>query len=221
MASVRVLALVLAYGLAALPALAAPMGPVLRASFKGWLGNSGLHVQTTRQSVLVTHVAKGSAASLAGIAGVSGGPPTARTAQVLRILAVNGRPVATLTTRELREAFREQRVTLVLGRRGPADLEEAREGPHVVELYPQPASRAFDMAARGQWLQALDVAKPDPAVRAAVVSRMLFEAQRLAGQGEPDRALKVLALVPRDEIGHDRALELARQYEKVSREARR
>jgi hypothetical protein len=208
---------------AALPGFALPYGPIMKARATGYLGSSGLYVETTPQSLLVTRIAKGSPAAAAGLTLQAppqrSGKPAA--APVFRILTVNGRPVADLTTAQLRGAFRGHRVALVLGQRAATDVEERTQGPVVLELYPRAAARAYDMAGRGQWLRALDVAKSEPGLRAEIVSRMLFEAQRLASQGEPGQALKVLALVPRDEQGHDRALELSRQYDRVTREARK
>lgn len=208
--------------LSAAPAVGAPPSPILRARFKGWLGPSGIHVETTPQSVLVTYVAKGSPAWRASITGQLGKAGASSDAnQVVRLLMVNGQPVSTLSTAQLRKAFQASQVVLIMGRRGPADLEETRVGPLVVELAQAATTRALDLAGQGLWARALTAAKDDPASSEAVVSRMLFEAQRLAAEGDPGRARRLLALVPREATGHERAAELSRQYEKVTQEARR
>lgn len=211
------------------PAEAAPGGAVLSWRYTGWLGKSGMYVQSTPQSLLVLRVARQSPADVAGIAGPAPRPanlpkgnPTEP--EVLRILAINGRAPSEMTSKDLLAAFKPgqaARVAVVLGRRGPADLIESREGPVLVDLMPPATARAYQHAAARRWKLALEAAGGNAAIRSAVVARMLFDAQQQALDGDMAQALKTLALVPRDDPGHDRAVELSRQYERVTRQARR
>ncbi len=211
-------------------AIAAPSSAILPWQYSGWLGKSGMFVQSTPQSLLVLRVARHSPAALAGVEGPA--PKPARPAkgkpaegEVLRILSINGRSPADLTARELKDTFAPVpaagRVAVMFGRRGPGDLQEAREGPVLVDIFPPASGRAYQLAGERQWQRALEAAKGNQEIRSGVVARMLFDAQQQALSGNPSTALKVLALVPRDDPGHQRALELSHRYERVTREARR
>jgi hypothetical protein len=187
-----------------------------------------MFVQTTPQSVLLLRVAPQSPASRAGLSNVDrppGGANRPPAPVVVRLLSVNGRPVADLTTEELVGAFTpgaaRDAVTLMIGRRGASDVEEGQIGPIVVQLVPSRAARVLNLVGQSQWQRALELAGPDADLRGAVVARMLFAAQRQALEGKPEVAVKILALVPLDDPDHDRALELTRHYERVSKEARR
>lgn len=209
--------------------MAAPASPVLPWRYAGWLGKSGLFVKSTPQSLLILRVARHSPADLAGIVGPAPGPSRAAKGiptepEVLRILAINGRHPSELSARELAAAFdpgSAPRVAIILGRRGPADIEETREGPVLVDLVPPGSARAYQHAAARRWRKALEAAGRDPEIRSGVVARMLFDAQQRALEGEMARALEILAMVPREDPGHVRAVELSRQYERVTRQARR
>lgn len=210
-------------------AAAAAHGSVLPWRYAGWLGKSGMFVQSTPQSLLVLRVARNSPAALAGVEGPR--PPSAKPArggpaegEVVRILAINGRAPSELSARELLAAFtpsRTPRVAVLLGRRWPADHDEYREGPWVIDLVPAASARAYQHATGRRWPKALEAAGGDPDIRSGVVARMLFDAQQRALEGNLDDAIKILAQVPADDPGHPRALELSRQYERVTRQARK
>lgn len=191
---------------------AASNAPLLNFNFKGPLGSSGLYVETTPQSVLITRVSNGSPASRAGIASGAAAGRQGQSPVVTRILVVNGRPIATLSRSDFLAAFfpasHSSAVTLVIGHRNPDDLDEARLGPIFLELASSERVRAFRLASTRQWGLALATAGSDGVLRADLISRLIFDARDRARSGQLQSALTLLALVRVDDPGYGTAVEL-------------
>lgn len=158
---------------AALAACILGTGPAAHA---GELGHSGLHVERTPQSLLLTRLDANSPAALAHVPSLDG--------RVVRLLYVNGDPaLEQLQQGTLGAAFRARTVMVTLGVREHDALEEHLEGPFVLDLVDSAQSRLRRLIASRQWLKVAALASTGqllPEETRATWARVALEATQYA-----------------------------------------
>lgn len=174
---------------AALAALSLGTGSAARAAE---LGHSGLHVERTPQSLLLTKLDANSPATLARVPSLDG--------RVVRVLYVNGEPALTLDQKgTLASAFRARTVMVTLGVRENDAAEERLEGPYVLDLIDSPQSRLKRLIASRQWLKVAALASSGqlrPEETEATWARVALEATQYARSEQWQQALELGDTIP-------------------------
>lgn len=157
------------------------------------LGHSGIHVERTPASLLVTRLDPNSPAVLAHLPAPDG--------RVLRLMFVNGSPALELYRKgELANAFRARSVLVTLGVREREALEERLEGPFVLDLVDSPQSRLKRLIASRQWLKAAALASSGelrPEETEATWARVALEAIHYARNEQWAQAIELGDTVPK------------------------
>lgn len=156
------------------------------------LGNSGLHVERTPQSLLVTRLDSNSPAVLAYLPSTSG--------RVMRLLYVNGAPALELWQKgELASAFKARSVLVTLGVREKDAPEESVAGPFVLDLVDSAQSRLKRFIASRQWLKLASLAASGqlrPEEAEAAWARVALEATHHARSEQWKQAIELGETVP-------------------------
>lgn len=165
---------------------------------RAWeLGQSGLHLQRTPHSLIVTHVEVNSPAYFAAV-------PFARDG-VQQLEYVNGlKATDLLRGGELGQAFASTSVRVTLRVREAGQLESHLVGPFQLSLRLSPAARLQRHVRSQQWVEAAALARSGALPRGVVTSfwaRVALEAQTCARAESWEQAMMLARLVP----GHDPA----------------
>lgn len=156
------------------------------------LGHSGIHVERTPQSLLVTQLDSNSPAALAHLPSVDG--------RIMRVLYINGVSVRELDEKgELASAFRARSVLVTLGVRDRDDADEHLEGPFVLDLVDSPQNRLRRFIASRQWLKVASLASSGqlrPEETEATWARVALEAIHYSRSGQWDRAFELGDTIP-------------------------
>lgn len=179
-------------------AAAVALSVLLSPAAQAWeLGNSGLQVERTPQSLLVTGIDPHSPADGARLPAMGD--------RVLRLRYVNGKDALELLEKDhLRVMFGMPSVTITLGVRGPGDLEERLEGPYRLDLVDAPETRIKRFMATGQWEKGSNLVRSGvlgPSETEAFWSRLALAAHEHARGGQWREALAITALLgPQDPV---------------------
>lgn len=156
------------------------------------LGRSGIHVERTPQSLLVTKLDANSPAALAHLPTMDG--------RVMRVLYVNGVSALELMQKgELSSAFKARSVLVTLGIREKDAPEERLAGPFVLDLVDSPQSRLKRLIASRQWLKVASLASSGqlrPEETEATWARVALEATHYARSEQWKQAIELGATIP-------------------------
>lgn len=191
---------------------------LLAPAAEAWeLGNSGLQVERTPQSLLVTGIDPHSPADGARI------PATGD--RVVRLRYVNGKDALELLAKDhLRIMFGMPVVTVTLGVRGPDDHEERLEGPYRLDLVDAPETRIRRFMASNQWEKGCSLVRSGvlgTAETEAFWSRLALSAHEHARADQWKEAIAIVDLLGPQDPAYAVLLRYGKEWRAAAAEARR
>ncbi|HEY9898015.1 MAG TPA: hypothetical protein V6D00_02430 [Pantanalinema sp.] len=181
------------------------------------LGNSGIQVERSPQSLIVKGIDPHSPADGARLS-VSGD-------RLVRLRYVNGQDALDLLAKDrLRIPFGMPSVTVTLGVRGPNDLEERLEGPYRLDLVDSPETRIRRHMASEQWERGVTLVRSGALGAAdaeAFWSRLTLAAHAHARAGQWREALAIAGLLGPSDPAYAALLRYGKEWRTAAAEAER